>query len=182
MLDARLYQLGKQPWILGTEPPELGGHQKAQPCQPSFRGQQGQPQHAGFKISRCGRISLFHPARVSRGESHNLRFLQLITPICEDLVFRALLLKLFSSSSRQRELFLCAVRCEAKVSTVPLCQRALRLLASGTSSPTLRVSANVASRSCFTERLNHCRRFSLEIDSLTARRKTWDLPGPDDCG
>ena len=168
MLDARLYQLGKQPWILGTEPPELGGHQKAQPCQPSFRGQQGQPQHAGFKISRYGKISVFQPARVSHGESHNLRFLQMITPICERLVFRALLLKLFSSSSRRRELFLCAVRCEANVSTVAPRQRNLCLLASRTSMPTLGVAANVASRSCFTERLNHCRRFFREIDSLTA--------------
>ena len=143
MLDARLYQLGKQPWILGTEPPELGGHEKAQTCQPSFRGQQGQPQHAGFKISRCGRISVFHLARVIRGESHKPRFLQLITPICEGLVFRALLLKLFSSSSRQRELFLCAARFSATVSVVGPCKRELRVTGSRNSNPTSGVAANV---------------------------------------
>ena len=138
MLDARLYQLGKQPWILGTEPPELGGQEKAQPCQPSFRGQQGQPQHARFKILRCGRISAFHPACVSRGESHNPRFLQLITPICEGLVFRALLLKLSATRA-----FFCAAKLEAKVSVVGPCQRERRLTSSRNSIPTFGVAADV---------------------------------------
>ena len=129
--------------VLHYRTEKLGGHEKAQTCQPSFRGQQGQPQHAGFKISRCGRISVFHPARVSRGESHKSRFLQLITPICEGLVFRALLLKLFSSSSRQRELFLCAARFAATVSVVGPCKRELRVTGSRNSNPTLGVAANV---------------------------------------